>query len=123
MNFVRNTISGGKINVNGTDIDLSNMLDRQTLDSYEGKGVVFGFRPEGIVLGNQPDSFVFEANVQLTELLGDNTNVYVEMNSSPLILKVDPHDTPEDDTKVTFSVPYANAYLFDGESEIRIEKK
>ena len=59
----------------------------------------------------------------LTELLGDNTNVYVEVDGVSLILKVDPHDTPALDTKITFSVPYANAYLFDGETEVVIDKK
>ena len=123
MNFARDTVKDGRIVINGTDINVSNLLDKDTLGSYEGKEIVFGFRPEGILLGAHPDSFVFEAKVQLTELLGDNTNVYVDMDGAPLILKVDPHDTPEDDAMVTFSVPYANAYVFDGESEMRIEKK
>ena len=76
-----------------------------------------------IVLGAQDDAYVFEANVDLTELLGDNTNVYVSVGDESLILKVDPHNTPELDTKITFSVPFANAYLFDGETEFVIAKK
>ena len=87
------------------------------------KPVALGFRPEGIVLGEAENSYVFEADVDLTELLGDNTNVYVSVGDTNLILKVDPHDTPNLDTKITFSVPYANAYLFDGESELVIAKK
>ena len=123
MNFATSTVEGGKITVNGRSLDLSHLLKDEDVANREGKKIVFGFRPEGIVLGEQPDSFVFEADVQLTELLGDNTNVYVDMDGKSLILKVDPHDTPEDDSKVTFSVPYANAYLFDGDSEERLEKK
>ena len=64
-----------------------------------------------------------EVSDGLTELLGDNTNVYVDMDGKPLILKVDPHDTPEDDCVIRFSIPYVNAYLFDGDSEVRLEKK
>ena len=120
MNFVNSTVNGGKINVLGSDIELSHIVDEKP---YEGKPVALGFRPEGIVLGNQPDSYVFEANVDLTELLGDNTNIYVSVGETSLILKVDPHETPELDTKITFSVPYANAYLFDGETELVIKKK
>ena len=120
MNFIRSDVKGGKANVLGKDIDLSKIVDEKP---YEGKAVALGFRPEGIILGEQPDSYVFEANVDLTELLGDNTNIYVSVGDTSLILKVDPHETPELDTKITFSVPYANAYLFDGESELVIAKK
>jgi multiple sugar transport system ATP-binding protein len=50
-------------------------------------------------------------------MLGDNTNVYIEMGEIHSILKVDPHDTPEVDSQITFSIPYENVYLFDGETE------
>ena len=120
MNFVSSTVKNGKINVLGKDIALSNIVDEKP---YEGKPVALGFRPEGIILGSHPDSYVFEANVDLTELLGDNTNIYVSVGETSLILKVDPHETPKLDTKITFSVPYKNAYLFDGETEFVIQKK
>ena len=120
MNFVKSDVQGGKINVLGREIELSKIVDEKAL---EGKPVALGFRPEGIVLGEAENSYVFEADVDLTELLGDNTNVYVSVGDTNLILKVDPHDTPKLDTKITFSVPYANAYLFDGESELVVEKK
>ncbi len=123
MNFVNSTVKGGSINVFGSDVSLSHIISDENVKAYEGKPVALGFRPEGIVLGAQPDSYVFEADVILTELLGDNTNVYVQVGETSLILKVDPHDTPALDTKITFSVPYANAYLFDGETEFVIEKK
>ncbi len=123
MNFVRSDVKGGSISVLGREIELSHLISDDDLKSREGKPVALGFRPEGIVLGEQENAYVFEATVDLTELLGDNTNVYVSDGDTSLILKVDPHDTPEMDTKITFSVPYANAYLFDGESEFVIKKK
>ena len=123
MNFVRSVTGGGVINALGSRVELSHILSDSTVAGLEGKEVALGFRPEGILLGDQPDSYVFEATVDLTELLGDNTNVYVSVGSDSLILKVDPHDTPKLDTKITFSVPYANAYLFDCESEKVIAKK
>ncbi len=123
MNFVSSSVEGGHTEVIGSKCDLSYILSDETLAQYEGKPVAFGFRPEGIVLGAQENAYIFEADVVLTELLGDNTNVYVEVDGVSLILKVDPHDTPALDTKITFSVPYANAYLFDGETEVVIDKK
>ena len=123
MNFVRSDVNGGKISAIGNNIELSHIIPDDTVRAYEGKPVALGVRPVGIVLGEQADSYVFEAEVILTELLGDNTNVYIQHGDLNLILKVDPHETPELDTKIKFSVPYANAYLFDGESEVVIEKK
>ena len=123
MNFVHTKAVGGYIEALGEMVNLSKLISDDKIAKYEGKPVVFGFRPEGIVLGKAEDAFVFEADVVLTELLGDNTNVYIQRGDVSLILKVDPHNTPETDTKITFSVPYQNAYLFDGESEFVIEKK
>ncbi len=61
------------------------------------------------------------ANVELTEMLGDNTNVYINMDNVNAILKVDPHDTPEVDSNIVFSIPYESVYLFDGETEMVIK--
>ena len=123
MNFVHSSVEGGCASVLDVKCDLSNILASNELRAYEGKPVAFGFRPEGIVLGAVENAYVFDANVVLTELLGDNTNVYVEVGDVSLILKVDPHQTPKLDTKITFSVPYENAYLFDGNTEVVIKKK
>ena len=54
-------------------------------------------------------------------MLGDNTNVYVTADEDKAILKVDPHDTPEIDSTITFSIPVENVYLFDGETEFVIK--
>ena len=123
MNFVDTAVKGGNASVLGVDIDLHHIISDETIKAYEGKPVAIGFRPEGIVLGKAENSYVFEADVVLTELLGDNTNVYVEVGGVNLILKVDPHDTPALDTKISFSVPYTNTYIFDKETELVIEKK
>ena len=62
-----------------------------------------------------------DADVELTEMLGDNTNVYIKMKEQNAILKVDPHDTPEVDSSIVFSIPYESVYLFDGETEMVIK--
>ena len=123
MNFVSTEVEDSYASVLGSNIDLRHIISDETIDEYQRKPVVIGFRPEGIVLGEQENSYVFTAEVVLTELLGDNTNVYVQVGDDSLILKVDPHDTPEIDTEITFSVPYANTYIFDKETELVIAKK
>ena len=116
MNFVRSTVKDGKLSFGGLPLDLREKLGAE-LSSYEGKPVVFGFRPESVVLGEQKDSYTIRCSVELTEMLGDNTNVYITCGEEKAILKVDPHDTPEIDTELVFSIPYENVYLFDGKTE------
>ncbi len=121
MNFINSEVKDGNIRVGNTTLSLAEVLTPEVLASYEGKKIVLGFRPEAIELGKQSDSYVLNAEVELTELLGDNTNVYVDIDGVKSILKVDPHDTPEIDSKIDFSIPYSGVYLFDGESEKVIE--
>ncbi len=120
MNFVRGTVSDGKLDIGGVKVDLKHKLGNQ-LPDYEGKEIVFGFRPEAIRLGEEKDAYVLNADVELTEMLGDNTNVYIVMQDLNAILKVDPHDTPEIDSGIVFSIPYESVYLFDGETELIIK--
>ena len=119
MNFVRATLKKGKIIIGKNTLDLSEKLGDKAA-KYEGKEIVFGFRPEAIVLGKAENSLSIKASVELTELLGDNTNVYVDIQGEKSILKVNPHDTPEMDSDIECSIPFESVYLFDGETEKRI---
>ena len=78
---------------------------------------MFGFRPEAVRLGEADGACVVRCRVELTEMLGDNTNVYITAGDRQAILKVDSHDTPEMDTDITFSIPTEAVYLFDAETE------
>lgn len=122
MNFIRSTVKGGCIDIAGKSYDISANLGEHK-DAYEGKDVYFGFRPEHIVLGAQEDAYVVDAKVELTEMLGDNTNVYVNIGDVNAILKVNPHDTPKMDSGITFSIPVSSTYLFDAETEMVIPQK
>ena len=116
MNFIRATLKGGKIPFGKNQLDVSKKLGDKA-KKYEGKEIVFGFRPEAIELGKKDDAHVLNVSVELTEMLGDNTNVYITAGEDKAILKVDPHDTPEVDSNITFSIPNGEVYLFDGETE------
>lgn len=124
MNFIRGTLTNGKIAVGNNNLDMSNVLSSESLSAYEGKEIVFGFRPEGIKLigkGEDNNAFTVNCQVELTELLGDNTNVYVKLGDVNTILKVDPHDTPKEDATFTFAVPYESVYVFDSQTELVIK--
>ncbi len=120
MNFIRGVVKGGKIAVGDNVVDLTPVL-KDKLSAYEGKGIVFGFRPEAIELGEQAESYHINCSVELTEMLGDNTNVYIVAGTERAILKVDPHDTPAVDENITFSIPYKSVYLFDDHTEMVIK--
>ena len=115
MNFLRGKVQNGMILFGDNKLDLSKKLPG--IAAYEGEEIVFGFRPEAIKLGKENESYHISANVELTEMLGDNTNVYITAGQEQAILKVDSHDTPETDVEITFSIPYESVYLFDGETE------
>ncbi len=120
MNFIRRTVKDGMVEIAGKLYDISPKLGSHCA-AYEGKDVYFGFRPEAITLGQQADSYVMEADVELTEMLGDNTNVYVNIGAHNAILKTNPHEAPAMNAHITFSIPYASTYLFDGETEMAIK--
>ncbi|MBR1918819.1 MAG: sn-glycerol-3-phosphate ABC transporter ATP-binding protein UgpC [Spirochaetales bacterium] len=117
MNFSRGTVKDGKLMIGKNAMDLSCKLSSDRLKEYEGKEIVFGYRPEAIVLGAVAGAQQITASVELTELLGDNTNVYVDIQGVKNILKIDPHDTPEMDTEIVYSIPTESIYLFDGVTE------
>ncbi len=120
MNFLRCAVHGGCIEVNGTRLDISRHLGSRAA-VYEGREIYFGFRPEAIALGNREASYVLDAVVELTEMLGDNTNVYVNIGHHNAILKTNPHEAPAMNAHISFSIPYDGAYLFDGETEMAIK--
>ena len=92
-----------------------------------GRKVFVGIRPERIKIEKAEEGKTYKgANIvqpELTELLGDNTNVYVDISGVKSILKVDPHDSPEMDSDIVFAIPYESVYLFDKETEKRIKLK
>ena len=119
MNFVRCTVRGGCVEIGGIRLDISRNLGPHKAE-YESREIYFGFRPEAAVLGERENAYILNAAVELTEMLGDNTNVYVNIGETNAILKVNPHEAPALDTEITFSIPVEDTYLFDAETEMVI---
>lgn len=120
MNFLKGKIEGGKfVNQTGINYDVKPIV--KDVASIEGKEVVFAFRPESIKLAQNgkagKEEYLVNSKVDLTELLGDTTNVYANVGDVNVILKVNPHYTPEMGADFAFCVPYKAAYLFDAETE------
>ena len=115
MNFVRGRIREGRMAFGDQTLDLNGA--RPDLPELEGREVILGFRPEAVELTERKDACRVSARVELTEMLGDYTNVYITEGEQQAILKVDSHDTPETDGEMTFFIPFESIYLFDGETE------
>ena len=119
MNFLKGRIEDGKFVNDSVSLDVSPVVD--DVAAIEGKEVVFAFRPEAIKVSKTgragKEEYLIKSVVDLTELLGDTTNVYANVGDVNVILKVNPHDTPEMGAEFKFVVPYKAAYLFDKETE------
>ena len=114
MNFITDEVQDGSVKFGDNIINLKHKMEKKPDD---GKKLIIGFRPEAVVPGEAPNAYTLKAVVELTEMLGDSANVYVDANGVKAILKVSPHDIPEIDEEITFSVPYEQTYVFDGETE------
>ena len=116
MNFIRRTVKNGCIRIGDSTLELSALLGEKAA-ACEGKGIVFGFRPEAITLAECENAYELGGTVELTEMLGDNTNVYIDIDGEKAILKVTPHETPEMDSAIRFRIPKESVYLFDAVTE------
>ena len=116
MNFVRAKVEGGCIRLGDATLDLSLRLG-EGIRAHEGKEIVFGFRPEAIVTDCGDHPYKLTGTVELTEMLGDNANVYIDLGDSKAILKVAPQEIPAMDSQITFAVPMESVYLFDAQTE------
>ncbi len=120
MNFIRGTVEGGKLTVGELTLDLKPIVN--DVAALEGRKVVFAFRPEAIDVDTKgAERYVISSKVDLTELLGDTTNVYANVGDVNVILKVNPHKTPAMGSEFKFAVPYKAAYVFDQETEQIVE--
>ena len=88
------------------------------------KGIIFGIRPEDIHNPKfAPQDIVpdlVEANIEVTELMGNETFVYLSSGGCECVARVDPRSkySPGDKVQVCFNM--ANMHIFDRDSELAI---
>jgi multiple sugar transport system ATP-binding protein len=92
----------------------------QLPESYRGKDVLLGVRPEHLEV--EAEGRGIPAGVDLVEPMGGESNVYLTVGGKRVIARLvgDAPFRPGD--KVALRFPLASAHFFDGETERRIEQ-
>jgi len=127
MNFFPATIKrdDGKLYVDGGSFNVQ-IPDHKVeiFNSYEGKSVIFGVRPEDIHNPEfTPPSIIeqpIEATVDVTELMGNEIFVYLRNGEHMFVARVDPRSRYTVNEKVQVVVNMDNMHIFDRETELAI---
>jgi multiple sugar transport system ATP-binding protein len=124
MNFFQAKVidRDGKVAVDAGDFALVLPDQRQEVyQPYLGKDVAFGIRPEDI---HDPDfappgihAAHVEADVTVTELMGNEVVVYLETANSEFLGRFDPRTAARVGTKVNAAVNMDRMHIFDKETE------
>ena len=91
------------------------------LAHYVGKEIILGIRPESIhdeemYLSNATTG-VIEANVEITEMMGAETYLYLECEGIPLTARVSPRSTARSGDRIKIALDPNRIHLFDKETE------
>lgn len=100
------------------------ILKRLKDPSYVGKEIVLGIRPEDlhdeeVFLEAYPEAVV-EAKVDVTELMGPETYLYLDVNGVPLTARVDPRTRAKAGDVIKIGFDINKLHMFDKETEMSI---
>ena len=94
---------------------------RSILKGHVGKSVVFGLRPEDIHDPNFAPPLItsqtVDANVDLTELMGNEIFLFMKSGDSEYVARVDPRTSYKLGDQVTMAFNMDNMHIFDKETE------
>ena len=94
------------------------------LEAYAGKEVIMGIRPENV--HNEEDLIeihkdgIVEADVEVTELMGAETYLYMNCEGQSINARVSPTNTARPGDKIKIAFETAKIHLFDKETELTI---
>ena len=101
-------------------------LAKFTSDSYIGKEVYMGIRPENIhdeevFLNNAPESCI-SVNVEVVELMGSETYLYLHTTGKDdnIVARVDPRSTSRVGDKIRVAFDANRLHFFDKDTEVTI---
>ena len=94
------------------------------LEAYVGKEDIMGIRPENVhneedLIALNKDGLI-EANVEVTELMGAETYLYMNCEGQSINARVSPTNTARPGDKIQIALETAKIHLFDKDTEITI---
>ncbi|MDQ5984128.1 MAG: sn-glycerol-3-phosphate ABC transporter ATP-binding protein UgpC [Eubacteriales bacterium SKADARSKE-1] len=105
-------------------VHLPNFKNNVALEQYVGKEVILGVRPENVF--DRPDRIesneigTFESTVEITELMGSETYLYLYIDDNSIIAKVDPYSKAKSGDKIKIYIDLSKIHLFNKETELNI---
>lgn len=126
MNFIPATLTEKGLKTRDGIIKLNEVIHNQlALKGYMNKDLIFGIRPENIVLAGNLDQaneryVPFNTKVRLAEMLGSETLIHFLIDEENIIAKVNTLDefTRNQDLTLAFDLDFAN--FFDKDTTDRI---
>ena len=129
MNFIDAVVEksgdGVVVAFDGYKVKLTEEKAKAVVDGgYLGKQVVIGIRPEDvhdedIFLSTSPDSVV-TANVEVTELLGAETNLFLLVGDSNVTARVDSRSNAKIGDTIKVALDTHRIHIFDKDTELTI---
>ena len=125
MNFLNVTLEkaedGAILKGEGFEVKLPAGKVTEAMDPYYGKEVIMGIRPENIYedeahISAMPEAVV-DAEVDLTEMMGAETYLYLKIAGIAAISRVNRRTTAKADDKIKVVIDVNKVHLFDKETE------
>ena len=121
MNFVKGKVASSHfVSEDGYyDIDLAKLYTKEELALVENKNITLAYRPEHVQwsVEDEKDFVKMHGVVEVSEMLGDIVNVYINLGKSKAVAKSDPEHDFKIDSEVNFYVNKEDIRLFDSETE------
>ncbi len=94
---------------------------KSILSHFVGKDVVLGIRPEDIhdepEFLERSEESIIEAQVEITELMGNEIYLYLTIEGTSCVARVDPSSTAEAGEVVEVAIDVEKIHIFDKETE------
>ena len=122
MNLVEGQVdfANGRFNARNVSIAL-NESQLQLLKNHNSKEIILGIRPEHIAVNHESQRDAIGATVYVTELMGNETFVFVNMGDNKLIARAPANFRADMDTQVMLHFAIEKLHFFDHSTLNRID--
>ena len=85
-----------------------------------GKDVIMGIRPESLDEADGTEAAVIEATVEVTELMGAETYIYLTKGKGSFVARVNGTSKAKSGDKIKVSLEMDKIHIFDKETELTV---